>query len=130
MSDGEGFDDFFNEFLSGGSRDIPEPTPEDVRMEAMTATELHMTAFYAGVETNQGNWKDMLHDWYDEFKHYLPILEDFEEYEQCAKVFKCQREIREIMLNDKLNKDLKKLEVTTVYEVEPEEPEDDGELDF
>ena len=123
-------DDFFNEFLSGGAREIPEPTPEDIRLEAMTATELHITAFYAGVETNQGNWKDMLHDWYDELKHYLPILEDFEEYEQCAKVFKCQREIREVMLNDKLGKSLDKLEVTVVHENEPDTPEDDGELDF
>jgi len=56
--------------------------------------------------------------------------EDFEEYEQCAKVFKCQREIREVMLNDKLARELNKLEVTTVYENEPEIDEDDGELDF
>ena len=123
-------DDFFNEFLSGGARDIPEPTPEDVRLEAMTATELHMTAFYAGLETNKGQWREMLHDWYDELKHYLPILEDFEEYEQCAKVFKCQREIREVMLNDKLARSLNNLEVTTVYENEPENNEDDAELDF
>lgn len=124
MSDDD-LNDLFNEFLSGNSGPLPEPTPEELRVEAMTATELHMTAFYEACETRTKGWREMLGSWLEELKHYLTVLEDFEEYEQCAKVFTCMREIREVSSNMTLNKHLADLNIDIVHEVEPDTDEPD-----
>lgn len=125
MSDDD-LNDLFNEFLSGGSGSpLPPPTAEEIRIEAMTATELHMTAFYEACETRTKGWRDMLGSWLEELQHYLKVLEDYEEYEQCAKVFKCMREIREVDSNIELNDHLADLHINIVHEAEPDTDEPD-----
>jgi len=124
MSDDE-LNDLFNEFLGGNSGPLPEPTPEEVRIEAMTATELHMTAFYEACETRTKGWREMLGSWLEELQHYLKVLEEYEEYEQCAKVFKCMREIREVSSNMELNDHLAELSIDVVHEAEPDSDEPD-----
>lgn len=124
MSDDE-LNDLFNEFLGGNSGPLPEPTAEEIRIEAMTATELHITAFYEACETRPKGWTNMLGSWLEELQHYLTVLEEFEEYEQCAKVFKCMRDIREISSNIKLGKHLAELSIDVIHEVEPDTDEPD-----
>lgn len=121
------FDDLFNEFL-GSKKELPEPTDAEIRMEAMTATELHLAAFAESSEVKGDAWHEMLPSWLEELAHYLPILEDYEEYEQCAKVFKGMREIREVYNNLQLNADLADLKITVVQENDSIEPPD--ALDF
>jgi hypothetical protein len=121
------FNEFFPDGLPEGS--LPPPTEDELRIEAMTATELHMSAFYEASEERKEGWESMLPSWLDELKYYLKVLEDFEEYEQCAKVFKTMREIREVSSNIALGKSLEDLTVDIVYEGDDPEPEDDG-IDF
>lgn len=119
MSD---MDDLFKEFFESGASIAP-PTPEEIRKEAMVATELHIAAFNDAIDSNETAWHDMLPEWAEELNHYLKVLEDFEEYEQCAKVFKCLREIREVHNNLQLNESLKSLEYTIVKEEPSDEPD-------
>ena len=121
--------DLFNEFFPEGLPEgaLPPPTEDELRLEAMTATELHISAFYEASESRKNGWTDMLPAWLDELKYYLKVLEDYEEYEQCAKVFKTMREIREVSANLALGKSLEDLKVDIVYE--GDEPEEDA-IDF
>lgn len=121
------FDDLFNEFLSN-KPDLPPPTPEQIRLEAMTATELHLAAFHEASEAGGDGWHEMLPDWLEELAHYLPILEEYEEYEQCAKVFKGMREIREVDSNLRLNADLDELKINVVHENDSADPTDDPDF--
>lgn len=116
MSENE-FDDLFNEFFENAETfELKPPTPEEIRREAMTATELHMTAFYAGSAVGDNSYQKMLPDWLEELQYYLPILEEYEEYEQCHKVFVCIKAIREDFANIELNKELRGLSIETVLE--------------
>jgi len=123
------FDDLFNEFLNNKPEALPPPTPEQERLEAMTATELHLTAFYEATESKGDGWHEMLPQWLEELAYYLPVLEDYEEYEQCAKVFKGMREVREVHNNLRLNASLQDLKINVVHESDDTELNDDG-LDF
>jgi hypothetical protein len=123
------FDDLFNEFLNNSPEALPPPTPEQERLEAMTATELHLTAFYEATESKGDNWHEMLPQWLEELAYYLPVLEDYEEYEQCAKVFKGMREVREVHNNLRLTASLHDLKINVVHESDNPELNDDG-LDF
>ena len=119
-------DDFFNDFFTGGAQ-LPEPTPEDVRMEAMTATELHIDAFNEAVEKRDKSYVEMLPIWHEELQYYLPILEDYEEYEQCKKVFDTMKVILTEETNIELNEQLDNLKVDVVREnddiTEEDEPD-------
>lgn len=122
MSDME---DFFKEFFEEGEQ-IPPATPEQIRMEAMTITELHIQAFNDAIDNlNDKGWHEMLSSWYDELSHFLPTLEEFEEYEQCAKVFKTMNELREVSANIGLTKSLADLPITIVQEDENRSDEPD-----
>jgi hypothetical protein len=123
------FDDLFNEFLNNSPEALPPPTPEQERLEAMTATELHLTAFYEATESKGDGWHEMLPQWLEELAYYLPVLEDYEEYEQCAKVFKGMREVREVHNNLRLTASLHDLKINVVHESDNSELNDDG-LDF
>lgn len=122
MSDDD-LNELFENFFESGPT-IPPPTPEEERMEAMTITELHLNAFYLSDQAGKKEWYDMLPEWLAEFKHYLPVLEEHEEYEQCAKVFKAMKEIRETSANHDINKALDELEIQVTNEA------DQDELDF
>jgi len=122
MSD---MDDLFKEFFEDGGQ-VPPATPEQIRMEAMTITELHIQAFNDAVDNLSGNgWHEMLGSWYDELSHFLPTLEEFEEYEQCAKVFKTMNELREVSANIGLNKSLTDLPINIVHEGKNQSDEPD-----
>jgi hypothetical protein len=126
-------DDFFNNMFSDGDGpSMPVPTPEDLRKEAMHATKLHISAFNEASEIRDKAYQEMLPIWAEELEYYLPILEDFEEYEQCQLVFDTQRAIRTERANIKLNKELRDLKVDVTYEVEPanDDNNEDNELDF
>lgn len=128
--EGDGFDDFFDALSSGQLGPLPEPTPEDLRREAMTATELHIQAFEESVAKRDKEYEKMLPIWAEELAYYLPILEDHEEYEQCQKVFDAQKTIKAEYTNIKLNKELRDLKIEDKRPQPEPEPEDDGELDF
>jgi len=123
-------DDFFNNMFSDGDGpSMPVPTPEDLREEAMHATKLHIAAFNEASEIRDKAYQEMLPIWAEELEYYLPILEEFEEYEQCQLVFDAQKAIRTERANIKLNKELRDLKVDVTYEVEPTN-DDQDELDF
>jgi hypothetical protein len=124
-------DDFFNNMFSDGDEpQMPIPTPEDLKNEAMHATNLHITAFNEASENRDKSYRKMLPIWAEELEYYLPILEDFEEYEQCQKVFDTQRTIRTERTNIKLNSELRELKIDVTHEVEPQKETDSDELDF
>lgn len=125
MSDNESFDDLFNEFFANdGFKSIPPPTEEELRVEAMTATELHIVAFHAGVESGKDDYQGMLSAWLDELQYYLPVLEKHEEYEQCQKVVDTMRAIRVDSANITLNKELKELSIEhTLANTDHDEPD-------
>lgn len=132
MSDNhDDLENLFNEFFNNSdSTPLPEPTPDQIRLEAMTATELHIQAFTEASERGGDSYHEMLSSWMEEFAYYLPVLEDFEEYEQCQKVFDTMKAIREDGNNIKLNKSLEDLKVTVVHEDMDTENDDIDEPDF
>lgn len=116
-------DDLFNELFSGNMAALPAPTPEEIRLEAMTATELHIVAFNDAMENRTPGYEDMLGTWLEELQHYLPILEDYEEYEQCQKVFDAMREIRTEDANLRLNVELAELNAKLTSTEHSDEPD-------
>jgi len=126
--DHDDLENLFNEFFNNASSTpLPEPTPDQIRLEAMTATELHIQAFTEASERGGDGYHEMLPNWMEEFAYYLPILEDYEEYEQCQKVFDTMRAIREDGNNRKLQQSLHDLKVEMVHE---ETEDDTDEPDF
>jgi len=123
MSDDMG--DFFDNLFEKGPGALPEPTLDEQRLEAITITNIHITAFREGSAHGGDGYHEMLPDWLDELKYYLPILEEHEEYEQCQKVFDAMRAIREDHGNIELNKHLTDLKVPVTYENPADAPEPD-----
>ena len=132
----DGLDDFFNNLFGGGGGEFtppPPPTDEEILHEAMKSTEAHMAAYHATCEAKQRDaaFFKMLPVWLEELEFYLPMLEDYEEYEQCAKVWRCIRDIRIQQANDDLIAALNELNIE-VLESMPDEPTNstDDEPDF
>jgi hypothetical protein len=130
----DSLDDFFNNLFGGeGGGDFtppPPPTDEELCAEAMKVTDAHLVAYYAATEsiTRPDNLRDMLDLWLEELSFYLPMLEDFEEYEQCSKVFKAIREIQISQANEQLLESLSDLDISVIDESEL--TTDNGEPDF
>jgi len=131
--------DFFNSLFGGqGGSGIPsEPTiltPEQELSEAMAATRVHLEAYHVGIKKGATGKEffDMLPAWRDEFQHYLPVLEQAEEYERCQEVFNATNEITIILANQTINKQLNELDIVDVtgeLSVDDSNTNDD-ELDF
>ena len=112
------FDNLFGGDGGGGFTPPPPPTPEQILEEALKATDVHVTAFNVGQEKPRNpNYFEMLPSWQEELEHYLPILEEFEEYEQCAVVWKAIREIKMERANLHVNQSLNDLDIQVEYEV-------------
>lgn len=116
--------DFFDNLFEKGPDPLPEPSPDEERLEAITVTNIHMDAFREASAHGGDGYHEMLPDWLDELKYFLPILEQYEEYEQCQKVFDTMRAIREDHGNIVVNKSLEELDVPVIYEDESQRPED------
>ena len=116
--------DFFDTLFEQGPGPLPEPSPDEERLEAITVTNIHMTAFREASAHGGDGYHEMLPDWLDELKYWLPILEQYEEYEQCQKVFDTMRAIREDHGNIVVNQSLENLDVPVIYEDESQRPED------
>ena len=116
--------DFFDNLFEQGPGDLPEPSLDEQRIEAITITNIHITAFRESSAHGGDGYHEMLPEWLDELKYYLPILEEHEEYEQCQKVFDAMRAIREDHGNITVNKSLENLEVPVIYEDESQRPDD------
>ena len=132
MSTGD-LDDFFNNLFGGEGGEFtptPPPTDEELCAEAMKVTDAHLVAYYAATEsiTRPDNLRDMLDLWLEELTFYLPMLEDYEEYEQCSKVFKAMREINISIANENLIQSLSDLDISVIDESEI--TTDNGEPDF
>ena len=132
MSD-DGLNEFFNNLFGGEGGDFtppPPPTDEELCAEAMKVTDAHLVAYYAATEsiTRPDNFRDMLDLWLEELSFYLPMLEDYEEYEQCSKVFKAMREIQISIANEQLIESLSSLDISVIDESEI--TTDNGEPDF
>ena len=119
----DGLDEFFNNLFGGEGGEFtppPPPTDEELRAEAMKVTDAHLVAYYAATEsiTRPDNLRDMLDLWLEELTFYLPMLEDYEEYEQCSKVFKAMREIQISIANEQLVESLSALDISVIDESE------------
>lgn len=119
----DGLDDFFNNLFGGEGGEFtppPPPTDEELCAEAMKVTDAHLVAYYAATEsiTRPDNLRDMLNLWLEELDFYLPMLEDYEEYEQCSKVFKAMREIQISIANEQLVESLSSLDISVIDESE------------
>ncbi len=133
MSTGD-LDDFFNNLFGGeGGGDFqppPPPTEEEMRNEAVKVTESHLVAYYAasGARVQQENYPEMLDMWLEELTFYLPMLEDYEEYEQCSKVFKAMREIQISQANQSLIQSLSELDLSVIDESEVNDASDEPDF--
>lgn len=121
--DSDGLDDFFNNLFGGEGGEFtppPPPTDEELCAEAMKVTDAHLVAYYAATEsiTRPDNLRDMLDLWLEELDFYLPMLEEYEEYEQCSKVFKAMREIQISIANEQLVESLSALDISVIDESE------------
>ena len=119
----DGLDEFFNNLFGGEGGEFtppPPPTDEELRAEAMKVTDAHLVAYYAATEstTRPDNLREMLDLWLEELDFYLPMLEDYEEYEQCSKVFKAMREIQISIANEQLVESLSALDISVIDESE------------
>ena len=119
----DGLDEFFNNLFGGEGGEFtppPPPTDEELRAEAMKVTDAHLVAYYAATEsiTRPDNLREMLDLWLEELTFYLPMLEDYEEYEQCSKVFKAMREIQISIANEQLVESLSALDISVIDESE------------
>jgi hypothetical protein len=119
----DGLDEFFNNLFGGEGGEFtppPPPTDEELRAEAMKVTDAHLVAYYAATEsiTRPDNLREMLDLWLEELTFYLPMLEDYEEYEQCSKVFKAMREIQISIANEQLIESLSDLDISVIDESE------------
>ena len=135
MSDG--LDDFFDKLFGGdmGGGDFtppPPPTDEELLHEAVKSTEAHMAAYHAACEAKHRDaaFFKMLPVWLEELEFYLPMLEDYEEYEQCAKVWRTIRDIRIQQANDDLVAALNELDIEIIEAGDDTSNTTDDEPDF
>jgi len=112
--------DFFDNLFDGnggGMQPPPPPEPEDILEEALKACNVHIVAFESGGDKPRSpEYFKMLPIWRGELEHYLPILESFEEYEQCSLVFKTIKDIRTEEVNMQLMQSLNSLDIPVVDE--------------
>lgn len=112
--------DFFDNLFDGnggGMKPPPPPEPEDILEEALKACNVHIVAFESGQEKPRNpEYFKMLPIWLGELEHYLPILESFEEYEQCSLVFKTIKDIKQEQMNLELIQSLNDLDIDLVIE--------------
>lgn len=126
--------DFFDNLFDGnggGMKPPPPPEPQDILEEALKACNVHIVAFESGMEKpRSGEYIKMLPIWLGELEHYLPILEDFEEYEQCSLVFKTIKDIKTEQMNLQLSQSLNSLDIEVVEDIPTDTNSADDEPDF
>ena len=126
---GDDLNDFFDNLFGGGGGEFtppPPPTDEELYDECMSSTRVHLEAFKAGSESTKpsAEFFRMLPAWQEELEFYLPKLEEYEEYERCAEVFKAIREIKSIRANLAINQSLNELDIEVYHEGELDDSND------